>query len=433
MREFQRATCQSAPDGLSFQPNFNPYQVVIVRFFFRFICLAVLAGASIVGSAGSAEAAGSLYEVDKIDVDVTADNAVAAQKKAMAEAQAKGAEILFRRLVPPEAHDRLPKLSAAEVEALVAGVSIGKERYSTTRYIASLGVSYSEPGVQQLLASYGLPIDDSRAMEIKLLPVVVDQSGAPQQEGEMTKAWMEAWESVDLQHAVAPASLVKRSGMLDQQRLSEILNGNIDAYEFLQNEVGGPLVIAVAEQRGETFATRLFGADAVSEIDLIKDVPVGGDVEAAAATAAEQGFAALQDRWKSMQSGAATALPEGSQPPSGGDRWFNFGGRQQQPAAQPEPRNGGGWFNFGRREEAPAPAEYIVARIEFQGLMGWQEARSRLANVPGIQRLEVNSLSPQGASITFDYAGSLDRLQQDLAQNGFSFEPGQGEYVLRAY
>jgi len=394
--------------------------------------------------ASPAQAAGSLYDVDKIDVDVTAANAVAAQKKAMAEAQSKGVDILFRRLVPPQDHGRLPKLSPAEVEALVTGVSIGKERYSTTRYIASLGISYSEPGVQQILASYGLAIDDSRALEIKLLPVAVDQNGAPLQEGELAKAWMDGWESVDLQHAVAPADLVKRQGMLDQQRLSEILNGNIDAYEFLQNEIGGPLVIAIAEQKSGTLSTRLFGADAVSEVDLVQDVPIQGGVDDAAMAAAEQGFAALQDRWKSMQTSAPTAMPEGSQPPSnGGGGWFNFGGRQQQPQPQqpqyqPEqPRNnGGGWFNFGRQEEAPPPeppAEYIVARVEFQGLMGWQEARDRLANVPGIQRLEVNSLSPQGASITFDYAGSLNRLQQDLAQNGFSFEPGQGEYVLRAY
>ncbi|MBN2080889.1 hypothetical protein JW859_01655 [bacterium] len=414
-----------------------------MRSCFHFLCLAILTLAPLALSTGPAQAVGSLYEVDKIDVDVTAANAVAAQKKAMAEAQAKGVDILFRRLVPPQAHDRLPKLSAAEVEALVTGVSIGKERYSTTRYIASLGISYSEPGVQQLLASYGLTIDDSRAAEIKLLPIAVDQSGAPQQEGELAKAWIEGWESVDLQHAVAPADLVKRQGVLDQQRLSEILNGNIDAYEFLQNEVGGPLVIAIAEQKGGSLSMRLFGADAVSEIDVVQDVPVQGGLDAAAAAAAEQGFAALQDRWKSMQTSAPTAMPEGSQPQNGGGGWFNFGGRQQQPAPQPQPEyqpeprnNGGGWFNFGRQEQAPPPeppAEYIVARVEFQGLMGWQEARDRLANVPGIQRLEVNSLSPQGASITFDYAGSLNRLQQDLAQNGFSFEPGQGEYVLRAY
>ncbi|WP_169823003.1 DUF2066 domain-containing protein [Methyloligella halotolerans] len=411
-----------------------------MRSFFHFICLAILVFAPIAVQGDPAQAAGSLYDVDKIDVDVTAANAVAAQKKAMAEAQAKGAQVLFRRLVPPEAHDRLPQLSSAEVESLVTGVSIGSERYSTTRYIASLGVSYSEAGVQQLLSSYGLPIEDSRAMEIKLLPVVIDQSGAPLNDSKLVKAWTDGWNSVDLAHAVAPADLVKRQGVLDQQRLSEILNGNIDAYEFLQNEIGGPLVIAIAEQKGETFSTRLFGADAVSEVDLIKDVPIRGDLDAAAMAAAEQDFAALQDRWKSMQSGAATAMPEGSEPPSsgGGGNWFNFGGRQQQPEAAPAPRNnGGGWFNFGGRqqqqEEAPPPAEYIVARVEFQGLMGWQEARSRLANVPGIERLEVNSLSPQGASITFDYAGSLNNLQQDLAQNGFSFEPGQGEYVLRAY
>jgi hypothetical protein len=54
-----------------------------------------------------------------------------------------------------------------------------------------------------------------------------------------------------------------------------------------------------------------------------------------------------------------------------------------------------------------------------------------LAQVPGLQGLEVNSLSARTASITFDYAGSLGRLQKVLADSGFSFENGDENFVLR--
>jgi hypothetical protein len=51
-------------------------------------------------------------------------------------------------------------------------------------------------------------------------------------------------------------------------------------------------------------------------------------------------------------------------------------------------------------------------------------------NVAGIQALEVNSLSARTASITFDYAGSLDRLQTVLNQSGFRLEDRDGNFVL---
>ena len=45
--------------------------------------------------------------------------------------------------------------------------------------------------------------------------------------------------------------------------------------------------------------------------------------------------------------------------------------------------------------------------------------RGRLMNVPGIQALEVNSLSARTASISFDYAGTLGKLQKELEKTAF--------------
>ena len=73
-----------------------------------------------------------------------------------------------------------------------------------------------------------------------------------------------------------------------------------------------------------------------------------------------------------------------------------------------------------------------MAQVEFSGLKDWQDIRGRLMNLAGIQGLEVNSLSARAASITFDYAGSLGRLQQELDQNGFAFDEREGIFVLRS-
>ncbi|HEY8264217.1 MAG TPA: hypothetical protein VIG26_07655, partial [Methyloceanibacter sp.] len=77
-------------------------------------------------------------------------------------------------------------------------------------------------------------------------------------------------------------------------------------------------------------------------------------------------------------------------------------------------------------------ARSVVAQVQFSGLKDWQDMRSKLMNVPGIQALEVNSLSARTASISFEYAGTLGKLQKELEKNGFSFENGEESFVLRS-
>jgi hypothetical protein len=78
------------------------------------------------------------------------------------------------------------------------------------------------------------------------------------------------------------------------------------------------------------------------------------------------------------------------------------------------------------------PGRLVTAVVLFGGLKEWQQIRGRLVQVPGLQGLEVNSLSPRMANITFGYAGTLGHLQQVLASSGFSFENRDEAFVLRA-
>ena len=45
---------------------------------------------------------------------------------------------------------------------------------STTRYIATLDISFSEQGVKQLLDESGLPVSEARAPMISVLPIVIE-------------------------------------------------------------------------------------------------------------------------------------------------------------------------------------------------------------------------------------------------------------------
>ena len=109
---------------------------------------------ALVGFAGAARAADdSPYTVAKIPVDITDKSAVAAKNKALAEAEQRALDKVLSRVVPFSAQAQLPPLPLQTAEALVNGLSIRKEQYSTTRYIATLDIILSEQGVKQLLAA----------------------------------------------------------------------------------------------------------------------------------------------------------------------------------------------------------------------------------------------------------------------------------------
>jgi Uncharacterized protein conserved in bacteria (DUF2066) len=354
-----------------------------------------------------AQAADSLYDVAKLSVDVTAQDAVAARETGMAEAELRAVKIVMQRLVPSNAQELLPELSQEDAVGLVNGVAIRKEQNSSTRYIGTLDVSVNEQAVKQLLQEQGIPYSEERAAPISILPLVIAGDSV---KSEGAEGWRQAWEDLDLSHSMTPATILRPRQDLDVASVKAVLGGDAQALAAMQGDYGyGPLVIAVGEAADGTFVTRLAGADSVGVINLGRSDPLGGDAGATAREAAATAFAIIENRWKLSQSGES--------PPTE----VNYA-----PEAKPAPGSAG---------EAPPPAEVprnVVAQVEFSGLKDWQDIRGRLMKVTGIQALEVNSLSARAASITFDYAGSLGRLQKELGQNGFAFDDREGTFVLRS-
>lgn len=354
-----------------------------------------------------AQAADSLYDVAKLSVDVTAQDAVAARETGMAEAELRAVKIVMQRLVPSNAQELLPELSQEDAVGLVNGVSIRKEQNSSTRYIGTLDVSVNEQAVKQLLQEQGIPYSEERAAPISILPLVIAGDSV---KSEGAEGWRQAWEDLDLSHSMTPATILRPRQDLDVASVKAVLGGDAQALAAMQGDYGyGPLVIAVGEAADGTFVTRLAGADSVGVINLRRSDPLGEDAGATAREAAATAFAIIENRWKLSQSGES--------PPTE----VNYA-----PEAKPAPGSAG---------EAPPPAEVprnVVAQVEFSGLKDWQDIRGRLMKVTGIQALEVNSLSARAASITFDYAGSLGRLQKELGQNGFAFDDREGTFVLRS-
>ena len=358
--------------------------------------------------AGSpAQGADGLYDVAKLSVDITAQDAVAARTQGMAEAGRRAVKTVIQRLTPLSAQAQLPELTDEDVQGMVNGVSIRKEQNSTTRYIATLDVSVNEQAIKQLLQEQGIPYSEERAPSISLLPLVIAGDSVTSEGGE---GWRQAWEDLDLSHSMTPATILRPRQELDIATVRAVLAGDAQALAAMQGDYGyGPLVIAVGEATKGEFVTRLAGADSVGAINFGRSDQIVGDAKSAAREAAATAFAIIENRWKVSQSGEVPATE------------VNYA-----PGTEPAP---------GAAGEGAPPAEVprnVVAQVEFSGLKDWQDIRGRLMNVAGIQALEVNSLSARAASITFDYAGSLGRLQKELDHNGFVFGESEGTFVLRS-
>ncbi|MFZ2017471.1 MAG: DUF2066 domain-containing protein [Methyloceanibacter sp.] len=363
---------------------------------------ALFSALAVVILSSGALAADPLYVVAKVSVDATDKDAVAAKGKGMEQSERDALNVVLKRLMPISAYAQLPDLSQIDVEELIEGVSIRSERNSTTRYLASIDVSFNSQAVKQLLDSQNIPYSETRAEAISILPLVLD--------GESVKAagaegWRQAWEDLDLSDSVTPATILEPRPNLTAETVKSVLGGDAQAFALMQTEYSyAPLVVAVGEVDGGKFVTRLVGADSVGPINYGHTDTFSGNAKDAARLAAGVAFAIIENRWKVTQ---------------------------DQPAAPTEAKSEGGPEQTPQAGTAEVPRN-VEAMVQFTGLKDWQEIRARLMQVAGIQGLEVNALSARAASITFDYAGSLGKLQTELGQSGFAFDEKDGTFVLRS-
>jgi hypothetical protein len=132
------------------------------------------------------------YAVANVPVDVTADTAAAARNIAIGEAQAQALGMLLRRMTLKEDRARLPRLSGNAVSSLVQSIEFADERYSTTRYIAKVTVSFTPSAIRALLRDAGIPFAEAPAEPILVVPVY-------QQQAAETTPWWAAWARLDWQ------------------------------------------------------------------------------------------------------------------------------------------------------------------------------------------------------------------------------------------
>ncbi|MCP4933659.1 MAG: hypothetical protein GY927_05500 [bacterium] len=356
--------------------------------------------------AGGAQARGaSVYTIAKVKIDARADNAVLAKKRAFKEGPLQALKLIFKRLAPFRAYDRLANLTPAEADEVVDGFAVRSERNSSTHYIALLDYKFSRKKLQALLIKKGVPFFDQRSQKQVLMPVfrgTGDQSAGTRK----SKQWWRAWRTIDFKHALTDTRLYQAK-QSDHELWQKISSGERQQYETLRDRYAASKLILVDAQlnsQKDRFELRIYGKDHVGRVDYSQEIPVKeGTLAKNYEVVAQIAFGILEGRWR--------------EPQISGDVVAVIASANDQNEAESSKR----LIN-----------ETVFLRVAFRGLRNWQQIRKRLQRIPGVQKMQVNSLSPRGADVRLKYPGGIDRLQSQLSAYRFALEQTGSDAVLRS-
>lgn len=390
---------------------------------------------ALTGPMALAQVSSRAYVVAKYPVDATADDAVAAKARAIADGQKAAFRSLLRRLVPVTALSRVRHLQPAKIDQLVESYSVRSERNSQTQYIASLDFSFQAEAVRQFLTQEGIPFVDEQAPSTTLVVAyrapkgdVPDAMSLPA--GMAT--WLEAWKGLDLDHALAPMSLQPLKPQITAEVVAAVMAGDGPALRTLAGEYQSDrVVMAVAEPdlAARKLHVTLAGRDAAGPLHLRRSYRLeDGDLAYTSELAGIISLSILDGRWKVVRSPPGELARPG-RPPFGETAARDLSERDAYPG-----RPGSNPFAPppGPRGPFGAVGRPLHVSVEFSGMGEWQQISRQLAATPGIDNLEVDGLSSRSARVTLSYAGSVEQLAQHLAADGLMLARSGAGWVLRA-
>ena len=361
-----------------------------------FLMLALLAS-----GVGTAAADDEVFTIGNYPVDAQDANAVAAKRKAMADGQEAAFRSLLKRLVPVTRYERLKRLSSLKASDFLEGVSVRSERNSTTRYIASLDFSFRPDTVRTVLQREGIAFVEDQAREIMVVPVVRNTDGSIDA-GAASRAWTDAWKSLDLDHSLTPFTLEALKPAITPDALKKAVDGSGGAERVIAGAYGSPyvlLAIADPDPAAKRLVVTLSGIDAVGGVGLKRSYRIyDGDTAYAMELAAVVGLGVLEGRWKAKKI-----------PPVAGSNY------------------------------APAYATtssglgtQISMRAHYNSLAEWSEMRRQLLNLPGVEDLHIDAESARGADLSLSFPGGAPELASALSARGLSLENGPDRLILRS-
>ena len=345
------------------------------------------------------------FTVANYPVEATDKNAVAAKERALADGQNAAFRSLLKRLVPVTAYKQLARLKSVKAADMVSGFAVRSEQNSSTAYIASLDFSFQPEAVRSVLQREGIPFVHEQAPAVTLIPL--SRQGNPAVAKGDTGPWRNAWKSLDLEHTLTPVKLDELKPVIHNDTVAQLASGDDNGMRVLSSEYKTELIIlAIAEPDGvsKTMAITLVGQDAVGAINLKRTYRMSdGDVAYASEFAAVIALGVLEGRWKAVKSQTVAAF-------------------SPSPAIERPAWTAG----------SSAGGEQVRFVAEFASLAQWNEIRAQLLDTPGVEDLEIATVSARNADVILRFPGGAAALANSVGARGLALGNAGAGWTLRA-
>lgn len=368
------------------------------------ITLAFAVGA-IAANAGIAAAAGAdaAYTIGNYPVEATAANAVAAKQQALADGQQAAFRSLLKRIVPVTAYKQLTRISGVKAADLVSGVTVRSERNSSTEYIASLDFAFQPESIRSILSQQGIPFVDEQAPPVTIVTTLLQ--GNPASAVNDTGVWRRAWTGLDLDHTITPVKITDLKPAIHTDTVNKLLAGDDQGLRALYDAYGTKLIVmavAAPDPAAKKLTVTLAGRDNVGTILLKRTYRVSdGDFDYASQLAAVVALGVLEGRWKAIKS----QRPMDASAAPGMPVW---------------------------EASTTGHGEDVTLIAEFASPGQWDQIRSQLLDTPGIDALNILSVSDHDANVSLTYPGGAQRLASALGARGLVLMNSRSGWVLRS-
>ncbi|PJB72233.1 MAG: DUF2066 domain-containing protein [Alphaproteobacteria bacterium CG_4_9_14_3_um_filter_47_13] len=342
----------------------------------------------------------SVFTVEGVSVDVTAENAAAAREQAFAEAQTMAFQQLADRLLSGNQMKYFVMPEASAVSLMIKDFEITQEQLSNVRYVGTYTFRFQGDVVRNYLGSNGFSYTDVGSKPVLVLPFY--QWGSRFILWDEDNPWLKAWGMTRLSRGLVPVIIP----IGDAQDVSDI--GDQEALTFDPEKLtdmtarynAGEAVIMVAspewsrnaEDTTSQFPEKLIvtiyrtanGVPDFSDKLEITNQTLSGE-ETIFTKAVEQSRQNLQQVWKDQTLVNA------------------------------------------------AQGNILIAKVRFSSMQEWVETQKKLRRVQGINDMKLLSLSQGDASVQLRFQGTEDRLRLALAQADMTLGHPQSNYRNNPY
>lgn len=334
------------------------------------------------------------FAVSGVTVDVSASDANVARDRAVAQAQRKAWDELFKQLLPPGA--KPPAISDVDLGRAVQNFSVDDERLSPGRYAATMTVRFAPEPVRKAMADSGATAYvEPSTRPLVLLPVTVRPDGAPVLWDDRT-AWRSAWEAWEPKPGALAPLTVPDGELSDVAAVSaqEASAGDAAAFAKIagQHGAGGVAVVkttlpadGAATAQGMRVDVTLATVDGVrgSKTVAVRADPADRP-EDLLSRAVAFSAAAIDELWRENHTVSA------------------------------------------------GPQQTLTAVVALNSLSDWISARQKLAQLGGGVRVDMTSLTRNAANVVISHRGGATELQERLARQNLILRQEPGGWVIAA-